>query len=137
MARGRRMQPELDTIWSVPDELWQLIQPILQEFDPPATTGRPRVDPRPALDGIIYRMRTGCQWNHLPPAFGDDSSVHRTFQRWERLGVLDRLWVTLIERCDELRGVDWRWQAADSAMGKARFGGTMSVRTPRIVRKTA
>ena len=29
-----------------------------------------------------------------------------------------------MEGCEELDGVDWEWQAADGAMGKARFGGT-------------
>ena len=40
------------------------------------------------LDGIIFRMRSGCQWNRLPRELGDDSTIHRTFQRWVELGVL-------------------------------------------------
>jgi len=52
-------------------------------------------------------------------------------------GVLKRIWATLVENCEELGGVDWRWQSADGAMGKARFGGTMSVPTPRIARNRA
>lgn len=28
--------------------------------------------------------------------FPDDSSVHRTFQRWERSGVLDQIWAALV-----------------------------------------
>ena len=36
-------------------------------------------------------MRSGCRWNHLPKEYPDDSSVHRTYQRWQRLGVLDRI----------------------------------------------
>ncbi len=35
-----------------------------------------------------------------------------------------RGWERLIEECEELGGVDFEWQAADGAMGKARFGGT-------------
>jgi hypothetical protein len=34
-----------------------------------------------------------------------------------------------VERCDELGGVKWEWQAADGAMGKARLGGTSSAAT--------
>ena len=136
MARKKRIPKALPTIWRVSDELWELIQPILEELDPPAKTGRKRIAPRPALDGIIYQMRTGCQWNVLPGEFGDDSSVHRTFQRWIALGLLDRIWALLIEQCEELGGVDWQWQAADAVMGKARLGGTKSGRTPQIARKT-
>jgi putative transposase len=127
----------LATLWEVDDELWKIIQSILIERDPPRWTGRDRIDQRAALNGIIYQMRSGCQWNHLPQEFGDDSSVHRTFQRWIRKGVLERIWATLIENCEELGGVNWQWQSADGAMGKARFGGTLSVPTPRIVGKTA
>ena len=53
------------TIWEVSDDLWEIIKILLDEYDPPAATGRPRDDRRPILNAIIYRFRTGCQWNHL------------------------------------------------------------------------
>ena len=83
------------------------------------------------MDGIIFRMRSGCHWNRLPRELGDDSTIHRTFQRWVELGVLERIWAVLVEGCDELGGVNWEWQAADCAMGKARFGGIQPVATQR------
>lgn len=113
----------LPTIWRVSDELWAKFAAILVQHDPPKPTGRRRIDQRRALDGIIYRLRSGVQWNQLPKEFGDDSSVHRTFQRWVKLGIFDRLWAALITDCEELGGVNWEWQAADAAMGKARLGG--------------
>jgi putative transposase len=137
MARKKRKVKPLPTIWEVDDELWTIVRDILDEFDPPAATGRRRTDPRKALNGIIYQMRSGCQWNHLPKKFGDDSSVHRTMQRWVTKGVFARIWAVLIEKCEELGGVNWEWQSADGAMGKARFGGTLSDQTRRIARKTA
>jgi putative transposase len=137
MGRRRKKPKPLPTIWRVPDELWNKVQPILAELDPPKATGRKRIDFRGALDAIIFRLRSGCQWNQLPKEFPDDSSVHRTFQRWERLGALEQLWRVLVQDCDELGGVDWQWQSADGAMGKARFGGTRLGRTPRIAAKMA
>ena len=137
MSRKKREVKSLPTIWKVNDELWSIVQDIIDELDPPAWTGRPRVGQREALNGIIYQMRTSCQWNQLPKEFGDDSSVHRTLQRWQAKGVFDRLWARLIENCKELRGVNWKWQSADGAMGKARFGGMMSAPTLRIVGKVA
>ena len=96
------------------------------------TWARP-LDARRTLDAILFRMRSGCQWNQLPERFPDDSSVHRTFQRWVRLGLFERLWSTLVAACDELGGVDWEWQAADGAMGKARLGGISSGAIPPTV----
>ena len=120
----------MPTIWRVSDELWAYVEPILKELDPPAPTGRPRTaDMRRILEGIIYRMRSGVQWNQLPSIFGSDTTVHRTFQRWQKRGVFERLWAVLIERCEELAGVNWKWQSADGAMGKARFGGISWVPT--------
>jgi putative transposase len=132
MARQKKKVKPLATIWEVNDELWAIIQSILDALDPPARTGRPRTKQREALNGIIYQMRSGCQWNQLPAKFGDDSSVHRTMQRWIGKEILQRLWAVLVENCAELGGVDWEWQSADGAMGKARFGGTRSAPIPPI-----
>ncbi len=132
MARRNKKVTVLPTIWEVDDELWNVIQSILDELDPPAKTGRPRTPLRAALNGIIFRMRSGCQGNQLPEKFGDDSSVHRTMQRWIRKGIFERIWAVLVENCEELGGVNWQWQSADGAMSKARFGGILSARTPRI-----
>jgi len=137
MAKRKRQVEPLPTIWNIPDELWELIVPILDVYDPRAATGRPRTDPRKALDGIIYRLRSGVQWNKLPREFGDDSSVHRTFQLWVKLGVLERIWAVMVEHCEELGGVNWEWQSADGALGKARFGGIMWGKTQRIAAKMA
>ena len=132
MAKHKKAVEPLPTIWRVNDQLWEIIESIREELDPPAATGRPRTGQREALDGIIYVMRTGGQWNQLPQQFGDDSSVHRTMQRWIAKGVFQRVWAILIENCEELGGVNWDWQSADGAMGKARFGGIASAQIPRI-----
>lgn len=113
----------LATIWSLPEELWERIEPILKRRYPPASRGRPRADLRLMLDGIIYRMRSGVQWNQLPAQFGPDSTVHAWFQRFVSDGVLQEIWAELVRECDELGAVGWQWQAADGVMGKSRFGG--------------
>ena len=120
----------LATIWEIPDHLWEQIHPVILDMDPPKSTGRKRADPRRMLDGIIFRMRSGCQWNRLPRELGDDSTIHRTFQRWVELGVLEGIWAVLVEGCEELGGVDWEWQSADCSMGKARLGGGAIGRNP-------
>jgi putative transposase len=113
----------LDTIWELPDELWHRIEPILKQRYPPAVTGRPRADLRRVLDGVVFRMRSGCQWNRMPERFGDDATIHRWFQRFVRDGVLEEIWASLVRECDELGAVDWQWQAADGCLGKSRFSG--------------
>jgi transposase len=124
----------MPTIWRVPDELWAKLEAILAEKDAPLATGRKRTqgvpDARLVIDTLIYRLRCGCQWNHLPRELADDSSAHRTLQRWVKAGVFSALWAELVNACDELGGVEWQWQAADSATSKSRFGGIASAPTP-------
>src|SRR5918995_6302828 len=49
----------------VPERLWQAIQPLLPT-PPPRYGGRPRVDDRAALAGIVYQLRTGVPSRLLP-----------------------------------------------------------------------
>ncbi len=113
----------MPTIWEVSDELWQRIEPVLERRYPRARTGRPRADLRRVLDGIIYRMRSGVQWNQLPRQFGADSTVHGWFQRFVQDGVLSEIWGVIAGECEALGDLDWTWQAVDGMMGKARMGG--------------
>ena len=133
--KANKRQP-LGTIWTVPDPLWERILPILQEFWPTKGTGRHHADWRLALNGIIFRMRSGCQWQELPRKFGPKSTVHDWFQRWCEGGVMERLWAELVKKCDELGAVDWQWQAADGRLGKARFGGKKGGQKPHGSRET-
>jgi putative transposase len=137
MAKRTKAKSKLPTIWEIPDELWERIKPILLEFWPIKKEGRRVADWRKALDGIIWRMRGGCHWERLPRRFGAKSTVHDWFQRWNKGGVMERIWAVLLSECQELGDVSWEWQSADGAMGKARLGGTKSAPTPRIAGKTA
>jgi putative transposase len=130
MGKRQSHHTPAPTIWEIPDDVWPIIQTILDVHYPAKPKGHRRVDLRRVLNGIIFRLRTGCQWNRLPEAFGDDSTVHRHFQHWCQLGIFTHLWAALVEACQELQGVDWQWQAADTAMGKARMGGDLVGRNP-------
>jgi putative transposase len=113
----------LPTIWELPDDLWEEVEPILDCFYPRSRTGRPRADLRVVFDGIIHRLRSGCQWSQLPERFGASSTVHGWFQRFAADGLLEEVWAYLVRECEELGGVHWEWQAADGVMGKSRHDG--------------
>jgi transposase len=123
MARTKSSTKPLPTIWEIPDELWRRIEPILKQFWPKKATGRKPANWRKMLNGIIFRMRSGCQWDQLPERYGPKSTVHDWFQRWVQGGIFEKIWALLVQACDELGGVDWQWQSADAMLGKARFGG--------------
>ncbi len=136
MKRKTKKAKPLGTIWEIPDSLWQRIEPILKEFWPRKGTGRPPAHFRRTFNGVIFRMRTGCQWDQLPAKYGPKSTVHGWFQRWAEGGVLEKIWAVLVAECDELGGVQWQWQAADAMLGKARFGGGKDGQEPHRPRET-
>ena len=137
MARKKKKTKKLATIWYVCDELWKRILPVLTEFWPKKKTGRRVADWRKVVNGIIFRMRSGCQWDQLPEKYGPKSTAHDWFQRWNKNGIMAKIMAVLIEQCEELGGVSWEWQSADGALAKARFGGIKSAPTPRTAEKTA
>ncbi|MCX8500587.1 MAG: IS5 family transposase [Alphaproteobacteria bacterium] len=113
----------LPTIWEIPDDMWTIIQPLLPARRPAGTPGQPQLCFRRVLNGILYVMRTGCQWKAVPRVYGSGSSVHRYFQQWVTLGVFDRCWAIVLERYDDLVGIGWEWLSADGTMLKAPLGG--------------
>jgi transposase len=56
----------LPTVKRIPDEIWDEIRMILPPEKPDNTIGRPAVSFRKVLDGILYVLRTECQWKMLP-----------------------------------------------------------------------
>jgi transposase len=102
MGRPKKVRAPLPPIWRLSDEQWTMVEPVLAEHDPPAEKGPDRVDQRAVMDAVIFRMRTGCQWNRLPQEYPDDSTVHRHFQRWVERGVFKHLWGVVQEVCEDL-----------------------------------
>ncbi|AWN42283.1 IS5 family transposase [Methylobacterium durans] len=88
-ARAELARESLPYATSLSDAEWAVVAPLLPA---PATTGRPRRWPmRVVLDGILYVLRTGSAWRHLPHDFPPWSSVHRWFLRLSQAGVFERL----------------------------------------------
>jgi putative transposase of IS4/5 family DUF4096 len=102
----------------------------VDQRSPARPQGHRRVDRRRVRTGLICRRRTGGPWQQRPTRFGDDSTVPRHCQRWCHRGIFEQRWAVLVQACDELGGVDWPWQAADPALGKARVGGDVVGRHP-------
>ncbi len=99
---------ELPTVRCIPDDLWEEIAPILGEKKP-GTMGRPPVPYRKVLDGILYLLRTGCQWKSLPKECGSGSTCHRRFQQWVGEVAFQKLWARLLNKYDASKGIKWRW----------------------------
>ena len=115
--------PHKHTITKIPDELWKKIRIILPKEKSSKTIGRPIVPFRKVLDGILYILRTGCQWKMLPSGYGSGSTCHRRFQEWIKLDIFKKIWITLLKIYDDKKGIKWTWQSLDSISIKSPLGG--------------
>ena len=113
--------------WEVSDAFWELVQPLIPT-DPRVANktyqrqrggGRkPKYSNRLYFSAIFYVLRTGIIWNALPrEKFGgmSSSALHDKFQQWSIAGVFTKIWQRGLAEYDELQGIAWTWQAADSA----------------------
>ena len=116
--------------YQIPDALWERIEPILPTYKRSCKGGRPRLPLRNVVTGILFVLRTGCQWKAMPSEFGSGSAIHAYFQEWVRLGVFEKLWRCALEEYDDLQGIDWEWQSLDGAMTKAPLGGEKNREKP-------
>jgi len=97
MARKTKTVEPLGTIRRADDERWAVVAGVLAESDPPHRGHRPRIDPRRALDGIVYHLRAGCRWA-APPA-RSSATTARCAARCSGgppAACSDRLWGTLV-----------------------------------------
>lgn len=111
--------------WRIPDALWERIEPLLPPGKPhPLGCHNPAVEPRKAMNGIFFVLRTGCQWNALnATGICSSSSAHRWFQAWTEAGVFRELWKMGLLEYDRRKKLGWRWQSLDAAITKAPLGG--------------
>jgi putative transposase len=121
----------------IPEALWEQVAPLIPVRRKKTLRGRPPVPNRDVLAGIVYRLRTGCQWKALPQDFGSGSTCHRRFQEWCAAGVITEIFSELLKFYDRKRGIQWKWSSLDTAMVKAPKGGTSPAPTPRTARKVA
>lgn len=115
-------QKPLPTLWEIPDQLWQILEPVILRRFPPNKMGRGRSELRRVLNGIIYVMRTGCQWQALPEKFGKKSTVHDWHQTFSKSHLYDELWAEIVTHCGREGAVDLEWQSVDTSFAKAPLG---------------
>jgi transposase len=129
-------QKQLPTIWEIPDSMWEHIEPLLPPEKSPGTPGRPVVPFRKVVNGVLYVLRTGCQWKAVPGQYGSGSTVHRRFQEWTQAGIFDAIVQMVLKWYDRVRGVAWKWQSGDTKLLPAPLGGEATGPNPTDLGKS-
>ncbi len=126
----------------LPDDLWAVIEPLLP---PPPQVGpkggRPAVENRAALTGILFVLKSGILWEMLPAEMGCGSGMTcwRRLRDWHAAGVWGRVHAELLARMHGAGALDWsrasvdscsiRAKRGDAARGRARWTGARGARS--------
>ena len=101
----------------VSDELWALVAPLLPPPRPRPKGGRPAVDDRKALTGILFVLKSGIPWEMLPQEMGCGCGMTcwRRLRDWQAAGVFERLHRLLLDRLGRANAIDFGRCSLDSA----------------------
>lgn len=108
----------------VSDELWEQVEPLLPPHKSRYWGGRPPINDRIALTGILFVLKTGIPWEQLPQEFGcSGMTCWRRLRDWQQAGVWDRLHEILLSELNRLGRIDLSRAAVDSGSMRAVGGG--------------
>jgi len=107
-------------IYRVENSLWERLSKLIPV---PRGSGRRTTKDKECFEGIIYVMRTGCQWKELPKEYPPKSTVHDALQRWRKSEVFINMWIEILIEYDDFIGLDWEWLSGDTSFAKAPLGG--------------
>lgn len=84
---------------SLKDREWEVLEPVLKQSLPPKKRTRPMAwSYRQLLDGMLYQLKSGCNWEDLPKDLPPYSTVYWHYKQWRDAGVFDQLLTVLHEQ---------------------------------------
>jgi transposase len=109
------------------DRLWEIIEPLLP---PPKKRrrrypGRKPLDNRKVLCAILFVLKTGLPWEHLPQelGWGSGMTAWRRLQLWQKLGIWKKIHEALLAHLQGAGQIDWSRAIVDSTSIRAVHGG--------------
>ncbi|MFI2767220.1 IS5 family transposase [Sulfitobacter sp. M22386] len=76
----------MSNLFWLTDEQMARLQPYF-----PKSHGKPRVDDRRVLSGIIFINRNGLRWSDAPREYGSPKTLYNRWKRWSDMGVFARI----------------------------------------------
>jgi transposase len=125
----------------VSDKLWARVEPLLPRSKVRNRhrqyAGRKPSDPRKVLTGIVFVLRTGVPWEHLPATseWPSGQTCLRGLRRWQRAGVWKGLFMKLLGELARKGKIHWQRAIVDSASVRAPHGGRKTGPNPTDRRK--
>lgn len=126
---GSRTEPtSISPCPELTDEQWTLIADLFASPRPGRQGGRPRVDPRRCLEGILWVLRTGARWKDLPKSFPSYVTCWRRLAEWTATGLWEKAWRRLLGKLDQQGRLNCAEGFADGTFASAKKGANTSAR---------
>jgi transposase len=109
----------------VSDALWSVFSALLPSRPPRPKGGRPPLDDRAALTGIVFVLKSGIPWEMLPQEMGCGSGMTcwRRLRDWQDAGIWHAFHHLLLDRLGRAGRIDWSRCSLDAASIAAKAGG--------------
>ena len=107
------------------NDQWKLLEPLLPKAKRSRKGGRPAIDNRQVLEGILWVLRTGARWQDLPDRYPSASTCWRRLRLWEEHGVWLDVWRKFLSMLDEKGALDWQEAFIDGSFAPAKKGGPL------------
>jgi transposase len=108
------------------DSQWLLIADLFPHPPVSPVGGRPRVEPRPCLEGILWILASGARWKDLPERYPSPATCWRRLREWTDSGVFLKAWQRLLGELDRIKGLTWDEAIGDGSFSRAKRGAPRS-----------
>lgn len=85
----------MSELFYLSEDQFNLIKPYL-----PYPHGKPRVDDRRVISGIIHVLKRGLQWRDAPKEYGPHKTLYSRFIRWSKRGIFNKIFARLVAQED-------------------------------------
>ena len=90
----------MSNLFWLTDEQMERLKPFF-----PKSHGKPRVDDRRVLSGIIFINRNGLRWCDAPKEYGPPKTLYNRWKRWGDMGVFARMMEGLASKGTEQKTI--------------------------------
>jgi transposase len=101
---------------------WKKIAPLLPKLPKHRQGGRPWIENRRVLEGILWILRSGARWQDLPERYPHPSTCWRRLRDWEEQGVWLNIWRAFLGELNERQQLKWSESFLDGSFAPAKRG---------------
>ncbi len=105
---------------------WKKIAPLLPKPRKHRKGGRPWIENRRVLEGILWILRSGARWQDMPEKYPHPSTCWRRLRDWDEQGVWLNIWRAFLSELNERQQLKWSESFLDGSFAPAKKGARKS-----------